>query len=327
MKRREMLRWSAAATWATVVPTTWAQGAAVDPATRLVVADQSEQYRNLLEASGEKAKLKFDLKFPNFSGGPAILEAIRAGALDAAFVGDVPPIQARVSGTLLPVVLTLTRDVAEYRLVQRVGTGVKKLSDLKGKRVSYLEGSGRQAFLIEALNRGGVRLADVQRVPLRVPELNDALRAGAIDVAVLLEPHVTRLTNQGLIEAIPDPEERRLLPQTSHLYARPEVLADPQRAAALGQVIVSAVRAGKWQNANTEAWSRYYYQGFQRLSAEDARAITKAQSPLTFKTSVEATPHHQYLIDLMHQGGAIPRRLDAAGSFTDTFDAAIKAAR
>ncbi|MGC8165000.1 hypothetical protein ACP3WT_25345, partial [Salmonella enterica] len=80
-------------------------------------------------------------------------------------------------------------------------------------------------FLIDALKRGGLTLADVQLVNLRVADLNDALRAKAVDVAVLLEPHVTRLAKQIGATTVPDPEERKLLPSTSYLYARPEVLA------------------------------------------------------------------------------------------------------
>ncbi|MGH6860116.1 MAG: ABC transporter substrate-binding protein, partial [Phyllobacterium sp.] len=106
----------------------------------------------MLEASGEKDKLDFEIEFPNFAGGPAIYEAIRAGALDIAYVGDTPPIQARAAGTLLPIIATFTREVAQYRLTSRPGLVINKLSELKGKKISYIEGSGRQVYLTEALN-------------------------------------------------------------------------------------------------------------------------------------------------------------------------------
>ena len=170
--------------------------AAVDAKTKLVVADQSEFIRHLLDASGQRKQIGFQLDLPNFAGGPAIFEAIRAGALDIAYVGDTPPIQARAAGVNLPIIATFTREVAQYRLVQHASAGVERLADLRGKRVSYVEGSGRQVFLIEALHRAGLTLKDVQLVHLRVSELNDALRAKAVDVATLIEPHVTRLAKQ-----------------------------------------------------------------------------------------------------------------------------------
>ncbi len=299
----------------------------VDPTTKLIVADQSEFLRNLLEASGERDKLKFQVEFPNFAGGPAIYEAIRAGALDIAYVGDTPPIQARAAGTLLPIVGTFTRDVAQYRLTTRPGLVINKLSELKGKKVSYIEGSGRQVFLIEALNRAGLTLKDVELVKLRVADLPDAIRASAVDVAVLQEPHVTRLVKQVGASHVLDPEERKLLPSTSYFYARPEVLADPQKAEAIKAFLGAFVRAGKWSNDNEAAWSKFYYTDFQRVSPEDTAAILEGQSPLVFQTSIEAIPHHQKLIDILYQAGSIKEQFDAKQSFVSDFDQVVLDAR
>ncbi|AJE48832.1 ABC transporter substrate-binding protein [Celeribacter indicus] len=297
------------------------------PETKLIVADQSELIRNLLAATGEDAALPFELELPNFAGGPAILEAIRAGALDAAYVGDTPPIQARASGTLLPIIATFTRQVAQYRLVSRPGLVVERLSDLKGLKLSYVEGSGRQVFLIEALNRGGIALDEVDLVPLRVADLPDAIRSSAVDVAVLTEPHVTRLRNQIGATPVQDPVERKLLPSTSYIYARPEVLEDPEKAAALEMFLPAFIRAGSWSNSHSAEWGDFYYTGFQRIAPEDTQAILDSLSPLVFQTSSEAIAHHQKLIDTLYQAGTLPEHFDAAGSFSDRFDPLIAETR
>ncbi|WEF24710.1 ABC transporter substrate-binding protein [Paracoccus sp. S3-43] len=295
--------------------------------TKLIVADQSELLRNLLAASGGADKLTIDLELPNFAGGPAILEAIRAGALDAAYVGDVPPIQARASGTLLPIIATFTREIAQYRLVSRPGLTIGKLADLKGKKVSYIEGSGRQAYLIEALNRAGLTLEDVEKIPLRVADLPDAIRSSAVDVAVLQEPHVTRLQKQIGATPVLDPEERRLLPQTSYIYARPEVLEDQAKVAALREFLPLFVQAGLWRNAHDAEWGKFYYTDFQGIAPEDTQAILASESPIIFQTSAEAIPHHQKLIDILYDAGELPERFDAAQSFSPLFDDLISTAR
>jgi sulfonate transport system substrate-binding protein len=324
MKRRILFRAVCFGLLAAVAAT---PALAADPSLKLVVADQSELVRNLLEASGERNNLNFHIEFPNFAGGPAILEAMRAGALDIAYVGDTPPIQARASGTLLPIVGTFTREVAQYRLTTRPGLVINKLADLMGKKVSYVEGSGRQVFLIEALNRAGLKLGDVELVNLRVADLPDALRSGAVDAAVLQEPFVTRLANQAGASPVLDPEERKLLPSTSYFYTRPEVLQDPKKVAAIKEFLGAFIRAGKWSNDHDREWAKFYFTGFQRVSPEDADAILEGQSPLVFQTSVEAIPHHQKLIDILHQAGSIKERFDAKGSFVDTFDKTIEQAR
>ncbi len=324
MNRRQFL--SLVTAGVTMVPwqVSWATP---NTKTRLVVADQSELLRHLLLASGEGAALPFDLQLPNFAGGPAIFEAMRAGALDLAYVGDTPPIQARAAGVLLPIIATFTREKAQYRLVQRDGAGVEHLTDLAGKRVSYIEGSGRQVFLIEALNKVGLTLEDVELVPLRVAELNDALRAGAVDVAIITEPHITRLGQQVKVRVVPDPLEREILPSTSYIYARPEVLLDSEKAEAIALFIAAFVRAGLWSNLNQDAWGEHYYRSFQRLDAESTAVTLAAQSPLVFQTAVEAQPHHQKLMDVLYSTGALAQPLRAEDSFVSTYDAVITANR
>jgi sulfonate transport system substrate-binding protein len=298
---------------------------AVDPNVELAIADQSELVRNLLDAAGETPNLKFKASFPNFAGGPAILEAIRAGSLDIAYVGDTPPIQARASGTLLPIIATFTREVAQYRLTSRPGLFIEKMVELKGKKLSYIEGSGRQVFLIEALNKAGLTLDDVELVNLRVADLPDAIRSGTVDVAVLSEPHVTRLVNQVGASPVADPEERRILPSTSYFYARPDVLADPKKQAAIRQFLGAFARAAKWSNDNEQAWAKFYYTDFQRITPEDTAAILAGLSPIVLQTSAEAIPHHQKLIDILYQVGSLKERFDASGSFVDIFDPIIAA--
>lgn len=319
--RRFLLTAAAAATLAPALPLR-AQTSA-----KVVFGDQSELIRNLLEATGEVEKLDFDLETPNFAGGPAILEAMRAGALDLAYVGDVPPIQARASGTLLPIVLTVSRARSEYKLTARGGLKIESLADLKGKKVSYIEGSGRQAYLVEALNLAGLTLDDIEKVPLRVADLPDAIRTEAVDVAVLQEPHVTRLTHQVGASLVTDPRIDTILPGTWYIYARPEALADPQKAEAIGQLLAAIIRAGTWSNQNREEWGKAYYTDFQRIPPEDTAAILAAQAPMEFQTSAEAISHHQRLVDLLASAGELPEAFDAAGSFTDAFDQIITDAR
>lgn len=321
MSRRNFLRLLAAASVFLFVPIAAAQ---TSEPSKLIVADQSELVRSLLDASAQRKTLALDLEFPNFAGGPAILEAIRAGAVDIAYVGDTPPIQARASGTLLPIIATFTREIAQYRLTSRPGLVINKLSELKGKKVSYVEGSGRQVFLIEALNRAGLKLDDVTLVNLRVADLPDALRSGAVDVAVLQEPFVTRLSNQAGASPVLDPEERKLLPSTSYFYARPEALNDAKKAEAIKLFLAAFVKAGKWSNEHDEEWAKFYYTDFQRVSADDTAAILSGQSPLIFQTSAEAIPHHQKLIDILYQAGSIEQRFDATQSFVDTYDTVIE---
>jgi sulfonate transport system substrate-binding protein len=56
----------------------------VPSGTSLFVADQSEALQSVFKASGEAGRLTAKVKYANFTGGPALLEAFRAGAAQLA---------------------------------------------------------------------------------------------------------------------------------------------------------------------------------------------------------------------------------------------------
>ena len=160
--------------------------------TALVVADQNEELQTLMIASGEHAKLLADVTYANFLGGPAILEAFRAGALDLATVGNAPPIQAQAAGETIPIVAARQSSDPDYFLAVRPGLTVSSLDELRGKRITYAEGTGRQPFVLNALKLAGLTKDDVELIPLRAADFPDAIRSGQVDVAVLNEPHYSR---------------------------------------------------------------------------------------------------------------------------------------
>ncbi|MBB4015735.1 sulfonate transport system substrate-binding protein [Chelatococcus caeni] len=299
----------------------------VPPGTKLVVADQNEALQTLMKASGEQDRFVADVTYANFLGGPAILEAFRAGALDLASVGNTPPIQAQAAGEAIPIVAAVTSAVVDYSLAVRPGLTVKTLEDLKGKRISYAEGTGRQPFVLHALKAAGLTRKDVVLVPLRVSDFPDAIRTGQVDVAVLNEPHFSRyLADTEGASALPDSEHDRLPRRLSYLYASTKALSEPGKAAAIRDFVTRWITAKRWAAANTDAWVKAYFVDRQRLSAADGRAIAVSEGEPTFPLLSELVPRQQELVDIIHEAGDLPERLDASRQFDLRFDAVIAAA-
>ena len=299
----------------------------VPAGTTLTVADQNEVLQTLMQASGEADKLEADVTYANFLGGPAILEAFRAGALDLALVGNTPPIQAHASGLVLPIVGAVTTTEVDYHLAVRPGLQIDRLEDLAGRNLSYAEGTGRQPFILNALKVAGLTPDDVQFVSLKAADMPDAVRAGQVDVAVLNEPHYSRYvrTFPGA-SALPDAEHDRLPRTLSYLYASPEALADPGKSAAIAQFVSGWIDANRWRSEHAEGWADTYYIGLQRLSPEEGRAAAEAEGKPSFPTLSELVETQQGLIDVIHAAGGLPRRLDASEEFDFRFDAVIAAA-
>src|SRR5438093_12692746 len=108
-----------------------------------------------MRASGAQEKLSSTITYANFLGGPAILEAFRAGALDLATVGNTPPIQAHAAGEKILIVVARLSSEADYHFAIRPGLTVTKLEEFRGKRIGYAEGTGRQPFVLNALKQAG----------------------------------------------------------------------------------------------------------------------------------------------------------------------------
>ena len=296
--------------------------------TRLVVADQNQALQTLMIASGEHAKLGATVTYANFLGGPAILEAFRAVALDLAVVGNTPPIQAQAAGERLPIVGARTSSQPDYKFAVRPGLTVSRLQDFRDKRIAYAEGTGRQPFVLRALQVAGLTRRDVRLVPLRVSDFPDAVRTGQVDLAALNEPHYSRYLVQYAdrgASALPDAQYAQLPTRISYLYASGKALGEAAKTAAIRDFVGRWILANRWAKAHPEEWVEAYYVRRQNLRAEDGRAIEESEGDYGFPLLRTLIAPQQATVDLIHAAGDIPRRLDAREQFDLRFDDVIAA--
>ncbi|QEL25173.1 PhnD/SsuA/transferrin family substrate-binding protein [Bosea sp. F3-2] len=296
--------------------------------TKLVVADQNEALQTLIRASGVQAKLSSAVTYANFLGGPAILEAFRAGALDLATVGNTPPIQAHAAGERIPIVAARVSSETDYILAVRPGLRINSLEELKGKSIAYGEGTGRQPFVLNALKLAGLTRKDVKLVPLRAADFPDAIRTGQVDVAALNEPHFSRyladFADRGA-SALPKEQNDRLPKSLTYLYASKKALDDPGKAAAIREFVAGWIDASRWSHKNVDAWVDAYYVKRQNLKPADGRKIVESEGDFQFPLLASLIAKQQSLIDVIHEAGDLPKRLDAREEFDLRFDEVITA--
>lgn len=302
--------------------------AKVPDGTALAVGDQNEVLQTLLAASGEAAKLGSRVTYANFIGGPAVLEAFRAGALDVATVGNTPPIQAQAAGERIPIVAAVQASGPAYGIAVRPGLKLTHLEELRGKRIAYSEGTARQPFVLYALKLAGLSRSDVTLVPLRAPDVPDAIRTGQVDVAPLNEPHFSRYLADDADRgagALPAAETARVPSGPSYLYAAEAALRDPAKTAAIADFVGRWIAALRWSKAQPDAWVDAYYVKGQHLSAADGRKIEAAAGSLSFPRLSSLVAKQQVLADLIFEAGDLPKRLDARDEFDFRFDDVITA--
>jgi sulfonate transport system substrate-binding protein len=296
----------------------------VPDGTKLVFADQNEEIQTLMTASGQQQQLASDTSYANFIGGPEILEAMRAGAVDLAYVGDTPPIQAQTAGDSVLIVAAVQWSAAEYKLAVRPGLEVDTLEDLAGQRIGYAEGTGRQPFVLRALEEAGLSTDDVELVPIDADAMPDAIASGEIDVAPLNEPHFTRFMRMPGASAVPADLTRGLSNGLHYLYARGDALADDTKAAAIRDFVQRWVVATQWAQDNSEKWIRAYYIDTEDLTHDEGKQVIESKGDIAFPPlNDELIAQQQETVDVIYRAGDIPEQLDAADEFVVKFDPAI----
>ncbi|MGQ0716609.1 MAG: ABC transporter substrate-binding protein [Pseudonocardiales bacterium] len=193
-----------------------------------------------------------------FDAGPSAVEALFGGALDAAYIGPSPAINAfaQSDGKAVRIIAGATSGGAQ--LVVR--PGINSAQDLRGKTLaSPALGNTQDVALRAWLAEQGLRTSvqgggDVTISPTKNSDTLQLVRSGALDGAWVAEPWASRLVLEAGAKVLVD--EPDLWPDgqfvTTHLIVRTEFLEDhPQTVEALLRGHVDAVQ---WATQNsTEA--------------------------------------------------------------------------
>ncbi|GAB4242576.1 MAG: aliphatic sulfonate ABC transporter substrate-binding protein [Thermoleophilia bacterium] len=121
---------------------------------------------------------------------------------------------------------------------------IQDYSDLEGRKVLIVSrGSINELFLELALAEGGLTIDDVETTVIdSFPDLNAALGNGAADVAVQIEPLITRGEQDGILVAFGDASEYAPDEQVAALLYSPEFAENVEAARAFMIAYLKGVR-------------------------------------------------------------------------------------
>jgi len=144
-----------------------------------VTAEVMKRDTILRKALGE---LGMEIRFHPFMKGADINFFLKQGDIEAATAGDMPVITAAAETDI-----TVTA-LAKRGFSSIISKGHLQLSELKGLRVGFPEGSTAHYTLLIALSQYGMSDADIIMVPLNVDKLISELENGKIDAFSAYEP-------------------------------------------------------------------------------------------------------------------------------------------
>jgi NitT/TauT family transport system substrate-binding protein len=176
---------------------------------------------------------------PTPSGRAAMAQLV-GGSADAATGSETQALLNSVADPRIRIVITLAE--CRYRIVARRSAGIRRVSDLKGKKVAATINTSSHYYLTGMLRAGNVGESDVHVVPLEGQEMAAALKSGAVDAVSIWEPHA-----QNALEAIGKDaivfENPSVYTEQFNLNTRTDVLSDPARRLALTRFVQAIIDA------------------------------------------------------------------------------------
>ncbi|OCB56818.1 ABC transporter substrate-binding protein [Mycobacterium vulneris] len=282
----------------------------VPAGTKLVIAEQNGTQSLPWNLANAGQGTPYEVDFADFSGGAAVIEALRSGAADVGSIGEAPVPIAVDSGVTDLVTVALQANPGTsggYYLVARPDSGVKTIEDLRGRRVAYPPGSGRHMVTAGLLKRHGLDLrTDVQPVELAGAEVVPTFAAGAVDAAIVLGNQYYQLGEPPILG-----DGKGINTGIQTLIVRRDVLEDPAKVAAIGDYVGRAVAANNWKDTHSDQWIDQYYVKVQGITFEQGRKLYDEDGIASYyPIDEQSTALFQTVADGLHETGTIKGRVD-----------------
>jgi NitT/TauT family transport system substrate-binding protein len=228
------------------------------------------------------------LKTSTFNAGPAAIEAIFSGAIDATYIGPNPAINAwaKSKGQAIKIVA----GAASGGVFLVVKPGIDSADDLKGKKiatpqlgntqdVAFLNWIAEKGWKVDAQSGSG----DVSVVRTDNKITPDAYKSGSIDGAWVPEPTASKLVSEGaevlLDEADLWPDKKFVI--TNIIVSQKFLKEHPDVVEA---VLRGSVNTNEWINANPDEAKASANAALKELSGKElpADVIDPAWKSITF---------------------------------------------
>lgn len=156
-----------------------------------------------------------------FESGPALTEALKAGAIDIGQVGEAPPIFAAAGKIQFSVVGTTEPEPQAEAVLVKKARGFKTFADLRGKTVALNKGSNVNWLLVKLLEANKMTMSDVNVKYLKPAEGRPAFDNDQVDAWIIWEPYFA-LAEQPGVQVLAD--ATGLASNREYLLATPEAL-------------------------------------------------------------------------------------------------------
>lgn len=241
-----------------------------------------------------------------FAAGPALLEAMRAGAVDLGYVGETPPVFAQAGGvSFVYVAADPPAPRAEAILVHK-DSPIRSVGDLRGKRVALNRGSNVHYLLVRALESEKLSLGDIELLFLAPADARTAFESKQVDAWVIWDPFLAAAELDGA-RILRDGEG---LVDNRFFYVARREFAQKHRDL-VGALLDEYEALSGWEAAHPEEAARILARS-SRIAYEALLAAEKRHTYGIQPVSDEIVARQQAIADTLHHLQVIPRAVRVA---------------
>ena len=261
------------------------------------------------------------VKWVEFPAGPQLLEGLNVGAVDVGFVGEAPPIFAQAAGANFVYIGNDPAAPEAEAIVVPKDSPLKSVAELKGRKVALNKGSNVHYLLLRALEKAGLKYADIQPVFLPPADARAAFEKGAVDAWVIWDPFLAAVQKQSQARILAD--GRGLV--NNYAY----YLAERQYAAKKPQVVQAlfddSVERARWLKANL-AQAAALIAPLQGLETEVVELSLNRYQFGVVPVTAAVGAEQQKIADAFHELKLIPKAIRIADALPGAATTAATAA-
>lgn len=265
-------------------------------------------------------KTDYKIEWKQFTSGPPMLEALAAGSIDVAMVGNTPPIFAAASGSSFKVVAAANYTGKGDAIVVPKNSSITSPAQLKGKKVAVAPGSSANYDLLGQLQKVGLSLNDVKTEELQPADALAAFSNGSVDAWAIWEPYTSQAQLTEGAKVLVDGADG-VMNGLNFQVASDKALSDDAKKAALSDYLTRVQKAQIWSGkpANREAWAKVWSEGTGLPTNVSAHAT--GIRPVT-AVPIDSTviDSEQKMADAFAGAKAIPTKVDLSDFFSDEFN-------
>lgn len=282
-------------------------------------------HQKALEAAGLD-DTPYKVEYSVFQGGNLILEAMTAGHVDFGVTSEIPPIFSSLSqnGEKSKVIAIQQSSTLNQELVVPKDSNIKKVSDLKGKKVAYVQNTTAHYFLNKMLEEAGLKWEDIEAVQLTTSDGLAALLGGNVDALASYGNAIISAHQNGATTLA---SAKDILSGDFQVNASVEAIDDPEKHAAIVDFISRLNQAAEWQRKNSKEWSEIVSTNTKQPyeQAYDTFKKGEKQRPTKFISLSETnTDSQQDIADTFYDAGLLNKKVDVNSIWNHDFDKEIE---